>query len=181
MKRFLLGLFVVLLITAGCMKYARSTRYVLPNGYIGWIRIDHGVKDASPLPLEHGFFLAVIPESGILKTSTDLPEGWSKPEWYYDTGNGRIQIGQGHSKIWILGEGTGNAGSLPDVPVFHHIFIGTREQFLLITKESYAMDRTALPKPGNLAGRFGDAPNKSLQRTSASQPPLNSKRYAASS
>lgn len=44
-------------------------RFLIPEGYVGWVRIDFNVKDAPPLPVEDGFYVVKIPDTGRLKTS----------------------------------------------------------------------------------------------------------------
>jgi len=69
----LLGLSAVLL--SGCGSSRRAIHYYLPKDYTGWFVVYYGIKDAPPLPIKDGAYIAVIPASGRLKTSTAIEYG----------------------------------------------------------------------------------------------------------
>jgi hypothetical protein len=58
---FNIGIFVVLLsawFVWTCLKSTRRpNRYLIPDGYIGQVRIEYRVKGVPKLPLEDGHFL----------------------------------------------------------------------------------------------------------------------------
>src|SRR5436305_15270354 len=62
-------------------------RYLIPEGYVGWVKIEYEVSDAPPLPLDKGFYVCNIPPSGVLKTSSSVEEGWAKDEYLYVAGD----------------------------------------------------------------------------------------------
>src|SRR4051812_47464913 len=74
---------MVLAIACYNPRTRRPTRFLIPEGYVGWVRIDFGIKDAPPLSIEDGFYLIKIPASGLLQTSTDIEYGTAKDEYYY--------------------------------------------------------------------------------------------------
>jgi hypothetical protein len=108
---------------SGCLHETRSSRYLIPSGYKGTIQVEYGVKDAPPLPLEHGRYLIKIPSSGILRTSTALPEGVHDPEdFYYVSGNTRVllhvkdepyPVGTTPPQAMVRGGGVGVSGDGP--------------------------------------------------------------------
>jgi len=55
-----------------------STKIYIPEGYVGWIRVEYGVEGADPLPVEWRlpppmlWNREVIPAVGLLRTSTQL-------------------------------------------------------------------------------------------------------------
>jgi hypothetical protein len=76
-------------ISMGGASIARHpTRYLIPEGYVGWVKIKHG-ENADPLPLLNGEYICRIPESGVLGTSSALEDGWAKDEYFYYSGNGK--------------------------------------------------------------------------------------------
>ena len=86
---------VIAIFAVGCKKEQKgiADRYLIPDGYIGEIRIEYGVKKAPALPLEEGRHLLVIPRSGILQTSTQLDQRWCPiSDYYYVKGNQRRRI-----------------------------------------------------------------------------------------
>lgn len=78
------------LMFAGCEAIWRVLRddrrpnlYLIPEGYVGWVRIDYEVEGAPELPIEDGFYLLRIPASGHWKTSAGYETGWASDEYYY--------------------------------------------------------------------------------------------------
>lgn len=134
MKRvFILALFICAVtcffLTACLEEKRRPSRYLFPDGYVGWVRIDYNVKDAPALPTEDGFYLLKFPPNGHLQTSTPLEFGSATDEYFYYSSAGRKPIestgwGQG-GLIW-----GGHTGRINDNPERHEgMFIGTEEQF----------------------------------------------------
>jgi hypothetical protein len=130
-----LHLLMVLLATcaflaAGCRSLIHPSRYLIPEGYVGWIRIDFKVADAPPTPVEDGYPLYKIPTSGILQTASGFEYGEGLPdEYYYYSGNSRRQLkeelkdgawtGEMIQRSWTSGT---------DKPVMY-FFVGTKEDF----------------------------------------------------
>ncbi len=61
--------------------------YLVPDGYVGWIRIKHG-EDA---PRLDGKYICRIPTSGIVSTSSDSEEGWARDEYFYYSDDGSLR------------------------------------------------------------------------------------------
>lgn len=128
-------LLLMSLLLTGCSNERRSSRYLIPSGYVGPIRIDYGVAGASPLPLEQEFFLFRFPATGHLQTSTAFESGVGTDEFYYVTGNRRQRLYGEHDgyptgsqpptpMIW-----GGSVGSGSSSPVHEMYFIGTEKQY----------------------------------------------------
>src|SRR2546425_12462112 len=75
---------VVAAATIGCTSRKRD-RYLIPDGYAGWLCISYGVGGAPELPWDGGFRLVVFPPSGVVVTSSaGLPgEGYTDQYHYY--------------------------------------------------------------------------------------------------
>src|SRR5690242_2742445 len=69
-QRIGLALFCFLAGTVSCGPKARPERWIIPENYTGWLRLDYGVAGASPLPLENEFSVVRMPQSGRLQTSS---------------------------------------------------------------------------------------------------------------
>jgi hypothetical protein len=71
----------------------QPNRYLIPEGFVGWVRIDYEVEGAPELPVQDGFRVYRIPPSGLLKTSSAVEAGWASDEYcYVDTSGAREQL-----------------------------------------------------------------------------------------
>lgn len=109
----------------------RSSRFLIPEGYVGWVRIEFQVKGAPRLPVEDGEYVFKLPPSGFLRTSSAEQYGWAKDRYYYyskkstqilpDTGQSR------GSGVW--GKINGEASGPPSHRTYEEFFVGTEQQF----------------------------------------------------
>ncbi|MGP8092125.1 MAG: DUF6843 domain-containing protein [Candidatus Sulfotelmatobacter sp.] len=106
-----------------------SSRFLIPGGYVGWVRVEFQVEGAPALPIEGGEYLVKFPPSGLLRTSSLEEYGWAKDHYfYYSAKGGRILIDSGPGGlIWgqINGEGSGPLGKRK----YEEFFVGTERQF----------------------------------------------------
>ena len=113
-----------------CQEQQRKPgRYLIPDGYVGWVRIDFNVKDAPALPTEDGFYLLKIPPNGHLRTSTQEEYGSATDEYFYYSGSDRKPLESsgwgGGGMIW----GRSNGSVHGSVETHERLFVGTEEQF----------------------------------------------------
>jgi len=66
-------------------------RYLIPEGYVGWVQIRYGRANAMPLPLDKGTLVYRISDSGLLETSTPLEYGISKDEFLSYSKQGSVR------------------------------------------------------------------------------------------
>ena len=108
-----------------------SSRFLIPEGYVGWVRVEFQIKDAPPLPVEGGEYLFKLPPSGLLRTSSSEEYGWAEDHYFYYSEKGtRILRDTGPSSerlIWgkINGEESGSQGKRK----YEEFFVGTEQQF----------------------------------------------------
>ena len=69
-----------------------NRRYIIPQGYKGWVTIRYNFPGSPPLPEVDGFYQLQIPDSGYLFTSTPLEKGWGKDEFYWQSPSGLVSI-----------------------------------------------------------------------------------------
>ena len=103
-------------------------RYIVPQGYSGWLRLDYQVKGAKPLPLVNNCILVKFSKTGRLKTSSAKVTGWSAFEYYYESRSGQLQRLQGQPNT-ILGKGAVMVWGEGGGGKFRIFFVGTRDQF----------------------------------------------------
>jgi hypothetical protein len=108
----------------------RSLRFLIPEGYTGWIRIDFELQDERPLVRQGGQTVAMVPPSGTLKTSSAEPYGWARDSYFFYSPTGNLRqlpnSGQG-SLIWgkINGAKQGSSGERK----YEEFFVGTEQQY----------------------------------------------------
>ena len=154
---------MVLAIACYNPRTRRPTRFLIPEGYVGWVRIDFGIKDTPPLPIEDGFYLIKIPASGRLQTSTEIEYGTAKDENYYYSGDSRrlLKVTGWGSGGMIWGDFTGS--DVDSKGAYLYSFVGTEEQFNNRPKEK---DENGLhPKVGPIKPL--PASNNSLDRSAS--------------
>src|SRR5688572_22179971 len=81
----------ILLSQAGCEReHRRPANIYIPDGYVGWVRIEYGVKDAPEL--ERDFFgpweYQRFPPSGLLQTASELHDGAATANYFYYSASG---------------------------------------------------------------------------------------------
>jgi hypothetical protein len=113
----------------------RSSRFLIPDGYTGWIRVEFEVQGAPPLPMESGEYVLRIPATGILQTSSTEQYGWAQDHYYYYSAQGMRALPDfgASSMIWgkLNAEASGTAGKRK----YEEFFVGTSQQFKNQSKE----------------------------------------------
>lgn len=109
--------------TRRVLKY----RFLIPEGYVGWIRVDFDVPGALPLPIEGGFYIIKFSESGRLQTSSsDIVD--DRNEFFYYSTEGQFRLNQGGALDQRLvqqemsGPGQGHPAPVPNH--YRYFFIG---------------------------------------------------------
>ncbi len=107
------------------------SRYLIPDGYVGWVRVEYDVSGAPPLPVEDGRFLLKFPAKPFLQTSSPERFGWAKDEFFYyrdSTQRPLAQTGRGGGgDIW--GRINGEAMTTTGKRQYEEFFVGTERQF----------------------------------------------------
>ncbi len=118
--------------STACQEKDRlPSKYLIRDRYIGWVRINYGVKDAPSLPIEGGFYVLRIPETGLLNTSSQGEEGLAQDEYYYlsDGVPRKLSHDVNNDMIWgHVGLGTHTVAG-HDPTVFEEFFVETQEQY----------------------------------------------------
>ena len=125
-----------------CQKARRPSRYLIPEGYVGWINIYFEVKDAPAVTMEEKRNLFKIPSSGELKTSSSMEAGTASDDYYYYDESGhrrRLQStdwGAG-GMVWAESYGNDTEGRK-----YERFFVGTEAQ---LKNHGFKMDKQAGP------------------------------------
>ena len=132
-KRSLSYTILFLLQLAGCGNtQSDSDVILLPNGYIGWSRVDYGVKGAKPLVKKNGRFVYPIPTSGYLKTSSPPPQTMGSEDFAFAKAGSITKIDV-DATIW--GDTIGGPITEKQKAFTHRsFFVGTQAQSELADK-----------------------------------------------
>jgi len=113
----------------------RSSRFLLPEGYTGWIRVEFEVPGATPLPLEGGEYVLRIPADGELRTSSAERYGWAQDHYYYYSAQGMRSLQDSGDAPLIWGKINGEASGASGKRKYEEFFVGTAQQFKHQTRE----------------------------------------------
>ena len=108
------------------------SRFLIPSGYKGWVRIEYRVSNAPQLPREGDYLLVRLTDDGTLKTSSDLPEGWGHDQFFYISHGQRNHLSNaGWCKGGMIWDEV--TGKDEHSPMFLKFFVGTEDQFRMET------------------------------------------------
>lgn len=151
---FLLALslgFLASLTSCGTGKQRQPSRYLIPDGYIGWVRINYKIKDAPPVSIEDEHLFFKIPEDGLLNTSSVGEVGWVKDDDYYYYFDGkRRKISDTGKDRMIWGDVAFGSKTVPgqEPTMYQEFFVGSEEEF---SKYGQALkDKELNPIIGNI-------------------------------
>ena len=105
------------------------SKFLVPDGYAGWLQLEYNVKDAAPVPVENGEKIFKFAKSGVLSTSSPGPDAGAENEYLYYSENGTtheipLDYRSGNAMIW--GQHPGSKGG---VMCLFEFFVGTEEQY----------------------------------------------------
>src|SRR5258708_427830 len=134
-----LSLILLLALTSStCQKPARrANRYLIPDGYVGWVRVDYKINDALALPIEDGYYLIKFPPTGRVQTSIGMEEGYALDQYYYYRDDERHILNQDEM---IRNLFTGRKGQ---EQIHEYFFVGTENE---LKKSGLVKDEDGYPK-----------------------------------
>lgn len=111
-------------ISMGVATVRHPARYLIPDRYVGWVEIKYGESNAPPLPITSGTLTCRIADSGLLRTSSSLEEGWAKDEYFYYSKEGSVRA--------LKETGWGSGGVIwggSNSTVEQYFYVGNEEQY----------------------------------------------------
>ena len=155
----LLVLLFVLASNGFCQKVYYED-YLFPDGYVGWVQVQHEVEGASALPVENGRYIYKFDESGLLKTKTPLLAGSSYSNYYYYSNSGREKLTDSTGKegmIW---------GEVVSNKVAECFFVGSLEYYSLWYESSCGKEKDSYHySPKNIKQCLEDYKQSKSSRT----------------
>ena len=109
--------------------------WIIPAGYVGWLRLDYSIAGAPPLPLENGWYVIRLPLTGRLATSTANYPPIDRNRYVLENASGWHDLGFSTKTIpgyavqnaFDFGKGRLN-GPFPQ-PEAECVFVGTFSDF----------------------------------------------------
>jgi hypothetical protein len=141
---FLCGALMVL---NSCERGRLKERWVIPNGYVGWLRLDYSIPGRPLLPIEGGRLVARFPANGRLQTQTTNRPRIDDNEYESNQPAGLIRLQHGIG-IHVSGYAAQSAftyavgklgGNVPP-PQFACVFVGTRADFVENVQDCVSWD-----------------------------------------
>jgi hypothetical protein len=131
---FLLLVFCAIALTSCIEPQATPGTYLIPYGYIGWVRVDHNVENAPSLPIENGRQLYRFPSSGRLQTSSRLQytRGRDVAYFYYSNESRRPLNSTdpgGGGTIWGEFKNSMACSREETKECYEYIFVGSEELY----------------------------------------------------
>ena len=136
------ALVAILLALAALHGWAQSAtraavHYVIPDGYVGWLRVDYGVnaahapgygvKESLPLPTQRGTIVVAFPASGHAVTSSEMQYGSAADLFSYCRNGSLVALSQAHDTGMIWSKFNGRVGgSASQTELF---FVGTADEY----------------------------------------------------
>ena len=81
-----------ILVADSCGAHTRAEVWLIPPGYVGWLRLDYSVKGAVSLPIESGRYVVKMPPSGRLQTSSENRPRSDRNSYFTVVGDSRRSI-----------------------------------------------------------------------------------------
>lgn len=121
-----------------------TSRFLIPDGYVGWVHVEFNVADAQPALSEQGQYIFHVPADGKLKTASPERFGWANDEYFYVSAAGlhRLATGAVNGRM-VWGKINGERGDPAARRQYEAFFVGTEQQF----KESAGNGSTGRDAP----------------------------------
>jgi hypothetical protein len=107
----------------------RSLRFLIPEGYTGWVRVEFEVQGAPMLPVEGSQYVLRIAADGTLKTSSLEQYGWAKDSYYFDSIAGARPIPDAGPDRRVWGKVNGEAAGTSGKRKYEEFFVGNEQEF----------------------------------------------------
>jgi len=104
------------------------SKFLIPEGYVGWLRVEYDVECFPPIPVEDGVRILRFAGANVLETASSMPEDAAERQYLYYAADGSernlaADYRSGNGMIWR--ESPGSRGGKMKMFIF---FVGTEEQ-----------------------------------------------------
>ncbi len=70
-------------LNVSCYRSRKPDVFLMPDGYVGWVKIEYGSSTGSVLPVVNKAYELPIPASGHLQTSNEMESGFAADHYFY--------------------------------------------------------------------------------------------------
>ena len=128
-------LFLLLIVAIEWQQKASEripSRYQIPDGYVGWVVIQYDIAGTPAVPVSNKQLVFVIPQSGLLKTSSSQQFGEAHDQYLYCGSSGCRELadtgwGKG-GMVWDESSGTSQETGKQEIRS-EQFFVGTEAQY----------------------------------------------------
>lgn len=128
--RRLLAIVATIAVSIVACNTRRPARFLIPQGFKGWARIDFQVPNTKPLPVEDGRWLFNLDSAGYLQTSNPLDGGLAVDDFFYVSNGRRTPLRKTEScqggSIWGVAMGSDHSSNRSDAEWF---FVGSEAEY----------------------------------------------------
>jgi len=82
-----------------CGSKSAPEKWIIPENYEGWLRLNYAVKGAPLLPIEEGFSVVRMPQSGHMETSTLYNSSIDRNEFFVGTPQGLQRLDFSQNRV----------------------------------------------------------------------------------
>jgi hypothetical protein len=107
-------------------------RHLIPNGYKGWIMVEHNATGEAALPMEEGVNVFRYLDSGVLRTSTRWSPGIKTKTYFIETEDGPVEVAKSGPNRQIWGNLDVTIRDVSNGPIVARrscFFVGTRNEY----------------------------------------------------
>jgi len=126
----LLAILATITVSLVACNTRRPARFLIPEGFKGWTRIDFQVPNTTPLPVEDGHWLFNLDPAGHLQTSSQLDGGLAVDDFFYGSNGHRAPLRKTEScqggSIWGVAIGSDHSSNRSDAEWF---FVGSEAAY----------------------------------------------------
>ncbi|MEK5400216.1 DUF6843 domain-containing protein [Paenibacillus sp. FSL K6-2859] len=134
-------LLLLVSLTACGSKNRHPNVFLIPEDYNGWVQIIYNQKGFENIKNLEGKNIYQIPESGILKTSTEDAEyGVASDEYYFLSEQGERKKIDTDKMIHGHNLGSGESGN-KELPTVQSFFVGTQDELKNTPNPGYPEDQ----------------------------------------
>jgi len=130
LRRRLLAILASIAVSISACNTRRPARFLIPDGFKGWVRINFQVANSKQLPVEDGRWLFNLDSTGHLQTSSPLDGGFAADEFYYVSNGNRTPLTKtescGGGSIWGISMGSDTNSNRADREWF---FVGSEAEY----------------------------------------------------